>query len=168
MLFSPSRTLSATRRFHGWILSPPETSLFTSTPSCKRNSYPVLHYSLNPGGILFLGTAESIGEFVDLFNVLDRKWKIYQRREKPGEVRPAIGTLQLIEGAIAPALAEVTGAAKATRHHLAERALLEILPPAVLIDKSIILCTYMVRRVNTCNSRKGNQALAFWTWPGKV
>ena len=149
------------------IISSRNVLIYLNT-ELQKKLIPVFHYSLNPGGILFLGTAESIAEFVDPFNVLDRKWKIYQRREKPGEVRSATGTLQLVEGAIVPALAEVTGAAKATRHHLAERALLEILPPAVLIDKSIILCTYMVRRVNTCNSRKGNQALAFWTWPGKV
>lgn len=35
-------------------------------------------YSLNPNGYLFLGSSENIGEFTDLFNVLDRKWKIFQ------------------------------------------------------------------------------------------
>jgi two-component system CheB/CheR fusion protein len=42
---------------------------------------PLLHYALKPGGILFLGTSETINESKDLFTVLDRKWKIYQRRE---------------------------------------------------------------------------------------
>ncbi|MCP4749355.1 MAG: hypothetical protein GY866_00545, partial [Proteobacteria bacterium] len=32
-------------------------------------------------GFLFLGNSESIGEFVDLFAALDRKWKLYQRKE---------------------------------------------------------------------------------------
>ncbi|MBI4188319.1 MAG: hypothetical protein HY529_03830, partial [Chloroflexi bacterium] len=41
----------------------------------------LLHYALKPGGQLFLGTSESIGEATDLFSVLDKKWKIYQRRE---------------------------------------------------------------------------------------
>jgi two-component system CheB/CheR fusion protein len=35
-------------------------------------------YSLNPNGYLFLGNSESVGEFSDLFNVLDRKGKIFQ------------------------------------------------------------------------------------------
>jgi two-component system, chemotaxis family, CheB/CheR fusion protein len=42
---------------------------------------PLLHYSLKPGGVLFLGASETIGESKDLFTVLERKWKIYQRRE---------------------------------------------------------------------------------------
>jgi two-component system CheB/CheR fusion protein len=42
---------------------------------------PLLHYSLNKDGILFLGSAETVGKFTDLFSALDNKWKIYQRRE---------------------------------------------------------------------------------------
>jgi len=39
------------------------------------------HYTLNQDGILFLGTSESIGEFTDLFHPIDRKWKIFQRKD---------------------------------------------------------------------------------------
>jgi len=39
------------------------------------------HYALNPGGYLFLGTSETVGEFGDLFATLERKQKIYQRKE---------------------------------------------------------------------------------------
>ena len=42
---------------------------------------PLLYYSLNKDGILFLGSAETVGKHSDLFSVLDKKWKIYQRRE---------------------------------------------------------------------------------------
>ncbi len=38
---------------------------------------PLFHYSLTPGGILFLGTSETIGKFADLFEVSDRKWKVH-------------------------------------------------------------------------------------------
>ena len=41
----------------------------------------LFHYSLQAQGILFLGSSETIGELGDLFNVLDRKSKIYQRKE---------------------------------------------------------------------------------------
>jgi two-component system, chemotaxis family, CheB/CheR fusion protein len=41
----------------------------------------LFYYSLNPGGFLFLGTSESLGEFGNLFTTLHRKLKIYQRRE---------------------------------------------------------------------------------------
>ncbi len=39
----------------------------------------MFHYALNQNGALFLGTSESIGEFTNLFSVVDRKAKVYQR-----------------------------------------------------------------------------------------
>lgn len=36
------------------------------------------NYSLNRDGILFLGPSENIGEFIDSFAVLDKKWKIFK------------------------------------------------------------------------------------------
>ena len=42
---------------------------------------PLFNYALKPDGILFLGTSETIGESTDLFTVLDKIWKIYQRRD---------------------------------------------------------------------------------------
>ena len=42
---------------------------------------PLLYYSLNKDGILFLGSAETIGKHSDLFSALDKRWRIYQRRE---------------------------------------------------------------------------------------
>ena len=42
---------------------------------------PLFHYALNPGGFLFLGTSETVGEFGDLFAAPDRKAKLYQRKE---------------------------------------------------------------------------------------
>lgn len=47
----------------------------------QKKMLPLLHYALKPDGILFLGPSETIGEASDLFSMLDRKWKIYQRRE---------------------------------------------------------------------------------------
>jgi two-component system, chemotaxis family, CheB/CheR fusion protein len=49
----------------------------------------IWHYALNSNGILFLGTAESIGEFGDLFEPLYGKLKIFQR--KAGNSHPVIG-----------------------------------------------------------------------------
>ena len=52
----------------------------------------MFHYSLNPGGMLFLGTSETVGEFVDLFAPLERKSKLYQRKEDfQGAQRAALG-----------------------------------------------------------------------------
>ena len=47
----------------------------------QKKLIPLFHYALNPGGRLFLGTSETVGDFGDLFTVLDRKAKIVQRKE---------------------------------------------------------------------------------------
>ena len=58
----------------------------------QKKLIPLFHYALNPGGFLFLGTSETVGEFGDLFATLDRKSKLYQRKEDiHGAQRPALG-----------------------------------------------------------------------------
>lgn len=55
----------------------------------QKKLLPLFHYALNPGGHLFLGTSETVGDFGDLFAVLDRKQKIFRRKEDlPGARRP--------------------------------------------------------------------------------
>ena len=52
----------------------------------------LFHYALCPGGMLFLGTSETVGEFADLFATLERKSKLYQRKEDfQGAQRAALG-----------------------------------------------------------------------------
>ena len=49
------------------------------TPEVQKKLLPVFHYSLNPGGVLFLGNAETIGTFVDLFSPVGGRLRIYRR-----------------------------------------------------------------------------------------
>jgi two-component system CheB/CheR fusion protein len=49
----------------------------------QKKLLPLFHYSLGPGGFLFLGSSESIGGSTDLFSPLDNKWKVFKRRETP-------------------------------------------------------------------------------------
>jgi chemotaxis methyl-accepting protein methylase len=58
----------------------------------QQQLIPIFHYALNPGGALFLGTSETVGDFVDLFATTDRPAKLYQRREDEGGVAsPPLG-----------------------------------------------------------------------------
>jgi len=45
----------------------------------QKKLIPLFHYALKPGGILCLGTSETIGQFTDLFTALDSKSRLYQR-----------------------------------------------------------------------------------------
>ncbi len=47
----------------------------------QKKLLPLFHYALNPAGALFLGTSETVGEFNDMFAVLDRKAKLYRRKD---------------------------------------------------------------------------------------
>ena len=51
------------------------------TAEVQKRLLPLFHYSLLPGGFLFLGSSESVSGYNDLFTSLDPKWKIFQRRE---------------------------------------------------------------------------------------
>lgn len=51
------------------------------TVELQRRIIPVFHYSLNPKGLLFLGPAETIGGFSEMFVSIDPKWKLFERKE---------------------------------------------------------------------------------------
>ena len=46
----------------------------------QRKVIPIFHYALKATGYLMLGSSESVGSFVDLFTLLDKKHKIYLRK----------------------------------------------------------------------------------------
>ena len=56
----------------------------------QKKVIPIFHYSLLPNGILFLGSSETIGGFVDLFSMVDKKWKFYKRRDSIYSAQPFI------------------------------------------------------------------------------
>ena len=53
----------------------------------QKKIIPLFHYAINPGGFLFLGTSETVGDFADLFSALDRKSKIYRRKADIDDTR---------------------------------------------------------------------------------
>jgi two-component system CheB/CheR fusion protein len=103
----------------------------------QRRLIPVFHYSLKSDGVLFLGSSETIGNSAALFEPLDKKWKVFKRREVPpgtyiAEV-PAYGNeigresnVVLPVRRVEPGLSQVV-----------ERALLQhLVPPAVLMHQT--------------------------------
>lgn len=47
----------------------------------QKEVFPLFHFALRPGGFLFLGGAESAGQFGDLFRPVDKQFRLYQRRD---------------------------------------------------------------------------------------
>lgn len=50
--------------------------------AAQRQVMPLLHYGLKPEGFLLLGSSETVGDFTNLFSLLDPKHKLY--RKQPG------------------------------------------------------------------------------------
>ena len=55
-------------------------------PALHRRLFTIFHYALRPGGYLMLGSSETVGTFSNLFQLLDRKGKIYARRQASVQV----------------------------------------------------------------------------------
>ncbi len=54
-------------------------------PEAQKKLFSLFHYSLKTDGYLFLSSSETVGEASDLFSAVDRKWKLYKRKDtRPG------------------------------------------------------------------------------------
>lgn len=49
----------------------------------QRGVFPTFHYALNPGGLLFLGSAETVGSPSEFFQSVDEKHRVFVRRPGP-------------------------------------------------------------------------------------
>ena len=101
----------------------------------QKKLIPLFHYALNPGGILFLGTSETVGEYGDLFTVQDRKLKLYQRKDDIHSAqRAALGRflppLTAIDATLPRAAGKSAFPVKLPLRELTEQALLQQAVPA--------------------------------------
>jgi two-component system CheB/CheR fusion protein len=107
----------------------------------QKKVIPVFHYALKPDGMLFLGASEGVSNYTDLFTMIDRKAKLYQRRKDfRSESRLPLG--QVPFAAVATEVASSRRAEKSSApakqplRELTERALLQqISPTAALTDE---------------------------------
>lgn len=126
------------------IMDPPFTKLdvlscrnllIYLTPEVQKKLIPLFHYSLRPGGILFLGSAETIGSFTDLFAPLSGRSRLFRRtgstlRAEPLEFPPSF------RGALSSGPAEQPAAKPSlSLQSLADQLVLQrFAPPAVLVN----------------------------------
>ena len=131
------------------IMDPPFTKLdllccrnllIYFTAELQKKLLPLFHYTLNPGGILFLGSSETIGGFNDLFTSIDNKWKIFQRGDSPAGMT---GLVDLPSALLPPEAGKAQGTRKqqgelaVSMGELSKHLLLErFVPPSVLINET--------------------------------
>jgi two-component system CheB/CheR fusion protein len=104
----------------------------------QKRLIPLFHYSLRPGGILFLGSSETIGSYGALFEPLDKKWKVFRRKEVPAGTYSAD-----VPASFKPDIPGRDAAPTQLGHRMepglaqvAERALLQhLVPPTVIMQQ---------------------------------
>lgn len=110
-------------------------------PKAQKKVLPLFHYALRPGGVLFLGTSETVGEFTDLFTPVYKKWSIYRRVDVSPALQPIVefptgskATASAVERALAnQPLAEIGDSAVA---EATARLLLDMhTPPCVVVNR---------------------------------
>lgn len=132
------------------IMDPPFTKLdilicrnllIYLTPDLQKKLLPLFHYSLNPNGVLFLGSAEAVGTFTALFTPLNVKSRLFRRCETNSTAEPLAFPPSFIP--VMPGMPKELLLMKPTINlqSLADQLLLQhFSPPAVLVnDKGDIL-----------------------------
>ncbi|HVU51736.1 MAG TPA: chemotaxis protein CheB [Polyangia bacterium] len=137
------------------IMDPPFTKL--DLLSCRnlliylsgqlqKKLIPLFHYSLKPGGVLFLGSAETIGAASSLFAPIDGKARLYRRLEHSVAAVPVefpAATASLSRNVTGEPEPEPVGsrAAPANLQQLADRVLVQRFSPVAVLcnDKGDIL-----------------------------
>jgi two-component system CheB/CheR fusion protein len=101
-------------------------------PEVQRKLIALFHFALNPGGHLFLGTAESPGQADELFTPVSKRWRIYERVGTT--MRPQVDIPSFAAG---EAVTSKHAAAKELREPavtvLGERQLLQHFAPAAVV-----------------------------------
>jgi len=113
-------------------------------PEAQERVLSLFHYALKPGGVLFLGTSESVSGLRDHFAALDKKWKIFSRKEPVGAFTPPGPFAAVQPRQEASSLGSVETAGRTQKLQLSvvlEKALLNRYAPACVIvnDRGDIL-----------------------------
>ena len=99
----------------------------------QKKIIPLFHYALSPSGFLLLGTSETVGDFGDLFTALDRKSKLYLRRDDcHGAQRAVLGRFlpsMMATDAALPRTGKTAFHVRPPLRELTEQALLQLVAP---------------------------------------
>ena len=132
------------------IMDPPFTKLdilscrnllIYLTAEVQKKLIPLFHYSLSPGDILCLGSAETIGNYTELFTLISGKSRIYRKSESPQGAEPIeFPTSFSASGSTEPET-RLDAKPTASLQALADQLILHhYAPPAVIVnDKGDIL-----------------------------
>lgn len=104
-------------------------------PSLQRKLISLFSFSLRQGGILFLGSSETLGDFSDQFTVINAKWRLFANRSGRSSILNE--TLQIPQRQEQPSQPELHSLGDNRQRNLepiVETLLHTFLPPGVVVD----------------------------------
>jgi two-component system CheB/CheR fusion protein len=102
-------------------------------PVAQKKLLPLFHYVLNRGGILFLGSSETIGTFTELFSFVNKKWNVFRKTGVDSALRPMIQFPSREKRSQGEQLAIAGDAGKPTIAQKAQKILLEEHTPVCVV-----------------------------------
>jgi two-component system CheB/CheR fusion protein len=114
-------------------------------PVLQKKVLQILHYALNPQGILVLGASETIGRYADLFALADKKQKIYVKKTALLATEP-----QLIARDKQPAMQELnqvkwppqSWTTMDLQREVDRMLLRKFAPPGVVVDEDLTILQF--------------------------
>jgi two-component system, chemotaxis family, CheB/CheR fusion protein len=106
--------------------------------TAQKKLMQTFHYALRSGGFLVLGRSEGIGEFTEVFEVVDKKHRVYAKKDRHPQAYAAFGVDDFglekpRETAVAgPAVHEVN-----LQKEISRLLLSDYTPPGVVVDKDL-------------------------------
>ncbi|MBL9167658.1 MAG: PAS domain-containing protein [Verrucomicrobiales bacterium] len=126
------------------IMDPPFTKLdilicrnllIYLSPELQKRLIPLFHYNLNPGGLLFLGSSETVGSSSELFAPVSTKVRIYRRNASVIRPEPLSFPSPLSTASIPSASAVQSPLSPPNLQSLADQLILQrYAPPATLVN----------------------------------
>ena len=119
--------------------------IYLTTPLQKR-ILPTFHYALNQPGFLVLGTAETVGEHTDLFELRDRVHRIYSKKSTAVRHPVFFPAPDYRAGALTGLRASIPTPTQQDFQKEADRILLgKYAPPGVLVDENFDILQFRGR-----------------------
>ena len=118
-------------------------------PTLQRRLLPLFHYALKSTGYLFLGSAETVGPFANMFTMVDRKHRIYAKKSVLVRQRFEFAADRTIAPLGEPKAGETLERSKDSPEAIKERAdnilINEYAPPSVLVNEDMEIIQFRGR-----------------------
>ncbi len=106
-------------------------------PHIQEKVIAMLHFALSEGGVLMLGSAETVGQHSDLFKSVSKEWRMFRRigpvRHNHVQIPIAAGTRSHLELRLE---APLSLSSMSHLHQLAQQHLIDLVgPSAVVVDR---------------------------------